>query len=185
MTLPTWLRDTAVDTILVTLLAGAVLAGWTVQGWRKDAVIADLHLAAAQADEAAALTLVRATDEARQREQGAAKAQQDRANKLIKERDDAKADRDHFIAGVRSGAIRLSIPVVSRSADASRADAGTVAGNRVETRAELDPEAAQFLDAIASEGDDAIRQLNACIDTYNDVRKKFNVQAGQPQKTSD
>lgn len=185
MTLPTWLRGATVDTILVALLAGAVLAGWTVQGWRKDTVIADLRLAAVQADEAAALTLARATGEARQREQDAAKAQQDRANQLMKERDDAKADRDHFIAGVRSGTIRLSIPVVSRDADANSADAGTVAGNRNETRAELDPEAAEFLDAIAGEGDDAIRQLNACIDTYNDVRKKFNVQAGQPQKASD
>src|SRR5450830_2153714 len=176
MMLPTWLRNVAA----AALLAGAAVAAWTVQGWRKDTVIADLRLAAAQADEAAALTLVRATDEARQREQDAAKAQQDRANQLMKERDDARTDRDHFIAGVRSGAIRLSIPVVSRDADASSADAGTVAGNRNETRAELDPEAAQFLDAIAGEGDDAIRQLNACIDTYNNVREKFNVQAGQP-----
>jgi len=71
-----------------TLLGGATLAAWTIQGWRKDTVIADLRLAAAQADEAAALTLARATDEARQREQDAAKAQQDRANQLIKERDD-------------------------------------------------------------------------------------------------
>jgi len=185
MTLSTWLRGAAIDTILVVLLAGAVLAGWTVQGWRKDTVIADLRLAAAQADEAAALTLARATDEAREREQDATKAQQDQANQLIKERDNAKADRDHFIAGVRSGAIRLSVPVVSRGADASSADAGTIAGSRNETRAELDPEAAEFLDAIVGEGDDAIRQLNACIDTYNNVRKKFNVQTGQPQKAPD
>src|SRR5450830_1562908 len=98
MTLPTWLRDTAVDTILVALLAGAVLAGWTVQGWRKDAVISGLRLTAAQADEAAALTLARATETARQLEQDAATAQQKRANQLMKERDDAKLDRDQFIA---------------------------------------------------------------------------------------
>src|SRR5450830_427596 len=181
MMLPTWLRNVAA----AALLAGAAVAAWTVQGWRKDTVIADLRLAAAQADEAAALTLARATDAARRREQDAAKAQQDRTNQLRKERDYAKANRDQFIAGVRSGAIRLSIPVLARDGNADGADAGAVSGNRHQTPAELDPEAAQFLDAIAGDGDDAIRQLNACIDIYNDVREKFNVQTGQPKKASD
>ena len=180
MNLPTCLRNAA----LVALLAGAALVGWTVQGWRKDTVIADFRLAAAQADGAAALTLARATETARQREQDSAKAQQERANQLIKERDDAKTDRDQFIAGVRSGAIRLSIPIVARSGNTDSTDTNVAAGSRHQTRAELDPEAAQFLDTIAGDGDDAIRQLNACIDTYNDVREKFNVQTGQPQTAS-
>jgi len=180
MSLPAWLRNTA----LVALLAGAALAGWTVQGWRKDSIITDLRLAAAQADAAAALTLARASETTHQREQDAAQAQQAREYQLIKERDDAKFARDHFIAGVRSGAIRLSIPILARDGNTDSADTRVIKGSRHQTRAELDPETAQFLDAIASDGDDAIRQLNACIDTYNTVREKFNVQTGQPQTAS-
>ena len=35
---------------------------------------------------------------------------------------------------------------------------------------------AAALDAIAGDGDDATRQLNACIDAYNTVRDTYHVQ---------
>jgi len=43
-----------------------------------------------------------------------------------------------------------------------------------EARTELDPATAATLGAIA--GDDATRQLNACIDAYNTVRDTYHVQ---------
>ena len=168
MTTTTWRPLAAV------LLCGA-LAGWTAQGWRKDASIAELQRAAAiQAGTAATalaqaparvLTLERAT--------GAALAQ--RADHLTQEQTHAKTERDRFNDDVRSGAVRLSIPVASDQC-AATADAAAAPGYRHQARAELDPATAAALDAIAGDGDDATRQLNACIDAYNLVRDTYHVQ---------
>lgn len=98
-----------------------------------------------------------------------------RAEQLKKEKADAKTERDNFIAGVRNGTIRVSIPVAG-SGNTDSANSAAAGGNGGEKRAELDPAAAATLEAIAGDGDDAIRQLNTCIDTYNDIRRKYNVQ---------
>ncbi|MFZ6709784.1 lysis system i-spanin subunit Rz [Undibacterium sp. TC9W] len=92
-----------------------------------------------------------------------------------KELQDEKDKRDKFIADVRTGAVRLSIPVKACPARSSR---DTTAGfsNSPETRAELTPEAGAALAAIAADGDDAIRQLNACIDSYQAIRAISNRQ---------
>lgn len=59
-----------------------------------------------------------------------------------------------FRADVRTGAVRLSIPVKACSA---RTGTNTATGpvNGPETRAELTPEAGAVLAAIAADGDDA------------------------------
>lgn len=93
-----------------------------------------------------------------------------------KELDHEKTKRDQFIADVRAGAVRLSIPVKACSARAGT-DTAAGPGNRPETRAELAPEAGTALAAIAADGDAAIRQLNACIDSYQAIRNINNVQA--------
>ena len=90
-----------------------------------------------------------------------------------KEIQDEKDKRDKFISDVRTGAVRLSIPVKACSARSSR-DTATGPGNSPETRAELTPEAGTALAAIAADGDDAIRQLNACIDSYQAIRAITN-----------
>lgn len=84
--------------------------------------------------------------------------------------------RTRFITDVRSGAVKLSIPIIAGRADTTSADAAPASGNRYQTRAELTPEAGITLAAIADDGDDAIRQLNSCIDAYAAVRAA-NVQA--------
>lgn len=94
-----------------------------------------------------------------------------------KELADEKNKRNIFIAGVRNGTIRLSIPVVSScSRIANSTDSPTGQIDRYETRAELTPAAGSALTAIADEGDEAIRNHNACIDAYNLVRDRYNVQ---------
>lgn len=102
----------------------------------------------------------------------------DQADHFRKAMLDEKVQRDRFMAGVRSGAIRLSIPVIAASAAACGAHAGgdpaAAGGDRHEARAELAPAAAETLAAIVDDGDDAIRQLNACIDRYNTVRARLN-----------
>ncbi|WP_432239902.1 lysis system i-spanin subunit Rz [Herbaspirillum robiniae] len=180
MIAPDWLRSGAAWFLRVGVLAGALYVGWLVQGWRLGAALATLkgEVATANADAANARAdqAVRVLEAERKAHDGM-QAIEDR---LTKERDAAKNEKDAFIAGVRSGAIRLSIPVVGPvRAGASDADAAATGGPGNEARAELTPAAAEFLDAIADEGDDAIRQANAVIDAYEAARKALNVQAAK------
>ncbi|AYM79408.1 lysozyme [Janthinobacterium agaricidamnosum] len=156
------------------LLCGA-LAGWTVQGWRKDASIAELQRAAAIQTTTSATALAQATARVLTLERAAGAVLAQRADHLTQEQTHAKTERDRFNDDVRSGAVRLSIPVAGGQC-AATADTSAAASNRHETRAELDPATAAALDTIAGDGDDAARQLNACIDAYNLVRDAYHVQ---------
>ena len=156
------------------LLCGAI-AGWTTQGWRKDASIAELQRAAATSKTNAATALAQATARVLTLERAAGAALMLRADHLTQEQIHAKTERDRFNADVRSGTVRLSIPVASGQC-AATADSTAAAGHQHEARAELDPATAAALDAIAGDGDDATRQLNACIDAYNTVRDTYHVQ---------
>ena len=156
------------------LLCGAI-AGWTTQGWRKDASIAELQRAAATDKTTAATELAQATTRVLTLERAAGAALAQRADHLTQEQTHAKTERDRFNDDVRSGAVRLSIPVASGQC-AATADTAVAASDQHQARAELDPATAAALDAIAGDGDDATRQLNACIDAYNLVRDTYHVQ---------
>ena len=168
MTAPTW------RPLAACLLCGA-LAGWTAQGWRKDANIAELQRAAAIQAATAATELAQATAHVLTLERAAGAAMAQRADHLTQEQAHAKTDRDRFNADLRSGGVRLSIPVASGQC-AATADSTAAASHRHQARAELDAATAAALDAIAGDGDDATRQLNACIDAYNLVRDTYHVQ---------
>ena len=168
MTATTW------RPLAASLLCGAI-AGWTAQGWRKDASIAVLQRAAATNKTTAATELAQATARVFTLERAAGASLAQRADHLNQEQTHAKTERDRFNADVRSGAVRLSIPVASRQC-AATADTATAASDQHQTRAELDAATAAALDAIAGDGDDATRQLNACIDAYNTVRDTYHVQ---------
>ncbi|WP_298402720.1 lysis system i-spanin subunit Rz [Janthinobacterium sp.] len=156
------------------LLCGAI-AGWTAQGWRKDASIAALQRAAAIQTSTATTELAQATARVLTLERAAGAALAQRADQLTQDQTHAKTERDRFNADVRSGAVRLSIPIASGQC-AAVTDTTAAAGHRHQARAELDPAIAAALDAIAGDGDDATRQLNACIDAYNTVRDTYHVQ---------
>lgn len=160
---------------LAAVLVCGAIAGWTAQGWRKDASIAALQRAAAIQTSAAATALAQATARVLTLERAAGAALAQRADHLTQDQTHAKTERDRFSLDVRSGAVRLSIPVAGGQC-AAVADTSTAAGHRNQARAELDPATAAALDAIAGDGDDATRQLNACIDAYNLVRDTYHVQ---------
>lgn len=81
-----------------------------------------------------------------------------------------KDNHDRFMDGVRTGTIRVSIPVRAPACRPT-GDAGATPPAELEkTRAELEPEAAAALAGITLDGDTAIVDLNACIDRYNTVR---------------
>lgn len=94
-----------------------------------------------------------------------------------------QAQRDRLVAGLRSGAVRLSVPVTAASGAACGAPAGgspaAAPGDRHPARAELAPAAAADLAALADDGDAATRQLNACIDAYDAVRRRLNAASAQ------
>ena len=81
--------------------------------------------------------------------------------KLEKEKHDAELKVNQLRADVVAGAIRLSVR--------ASCSASTAAGDS-EARAELDPKAADDLIAITADGDQAIIELNSCIDFYNNLR---------------
>lgn len=81
--------------------------------------------------------------------------------KLEKEKRDAQIKVDQLRADVANGALRLSIR--------ASCSAGATAGDS-EARAELDSKTANDLVSIAADGDQAIIELNACIDFYNNLK---------------
>lgn len=81
--------------------------------------------------------------------------------KLKKEKQDEQDKVKQLRADVANGALRLSVR--------ANCSASTATGD-AETRAELDPKTADDLIAITSEGDQAIIELNSCIDFYNKLR---------------
>jgi Bacteriophage Rz lysis protein len=90
------------------------------------------------------------------------------ARELERANRDAKDKVTKLQSDIASGELRLSI--ATRSVQTC-SDATSATGN-TEARAELDPEASKSLVSITADGDSAIRQLNACIDIYNQVRSK-------------
>lgn len=154
-------------TMKIILAAVAAWAGWTAQGWRMDAAINNM-----QRDQV--VKKITAIERKVVIENAISASLDKNAGNLQKENDDAKTDREIALSDLRSGAIRMSIPV-RNAGRTSTADAAATAGSdRHETRAELNIATAEDLETIAGDGDDAIRQLNSCIDSYNDVREKFN-----------
>jgi len=109
---------------------------------------------------------------ARDTEQAMAQVAQTYAQTLRKANNVAKVKEDKLRSDIAAGKRKLFIPVqatdcaVSASTDAPVTDGD----NSGETRAELSGQVSESLIAIASEGDTAIRKLNACIESYETLR---------------
>ena len=107
---------------------------------------------------------------ARETEQRMADVAQTYAQTLRKSNDVAKAKETKLRADLATGERKLFVPVKApECAIPAAADSTAVNGN-TETRTELDGQTAQALVDLTSRGDQAIRNLNACIDQYNEMR---------------
>jgi len=94
----------------------------------------------------------------------------DATMKLKKAQSHAQALSKKRNADIDSGALKLRIPVETPICPVSTtADTPAPAGDSVQATAELDREAAKALIDITDQGDANTRQLNACIDAYNNV----------------
>lgn len=158
---------------LPTLLWAALAIGWTALAYHLGG---QAHGAAVQAAWDAERTAdARAIANAVERQLdtervlGESLATQDLKHQ--EELNHVQKEHDRFVADLRAGAIRVSIPVRAPACRAT-SDAGATAASPVaQARAELDPTAAAALAAVARDGDTAIVDLNACIDRYEQVRR--------------
>ena len=112
--------------------------------------------------------IIRLNDEARAKEVELNKKLSGVTSALVKARNDVKDKQTSLNARVDSGELRLpsSCPIQA-SADAPPGDTANAS--------QSDRQAIKDIVAIATDGDLAITQLNACIDTYNKVREAVNV----------
>ena len=110
---------------------------------------------------------------ARETEQAMSKVAQTYGETLRKANNAAKLKETKLRSDIAAGSYSLRIPVkaptcptvqaTGDAAPASGSDSGTAS-------AELDRQTADALIAITAEGDAAIRKLNACIQTYEQMR---------------
>ena len=113
--------------------------------------------------------------EARDKEQALISAIQTQSTKLQKANQDAKLAQQKRNSDIESGALRLRIPVKDPVCPVHTAtDTPVASGDSVQATAEFDRETAKSLVAITDDGDKAIRQLNACIDAYNNIYQTLN-----------
>lgn len=137
-------------------IAGLIVgltAGWFANGWRLNAQIEATAAEHAQA-------LQRAEQEARSKEQEWQSTHNKLQAKYEKEKKNAESKIADLRRRVQSGTVRMSILA---TACAVSQNPGT---GIAETRAELDPETAERILAVGRDGDEAIRDLNQCIDQY-------------------
>ena len=118
------------------------------------------------------IEIARLNEQARETEQRMAVVAQTYAQTLRKANNVAKVKEDKLRTDLASGERKLFIPVKAAECAVSAAtDTAAAGGDHSGTAsAELDRKTADDLVAIAAEGDAAIRKLNACIQTYEQMR---------------
>jgi len=110
---------------------------------------------------------------ARETEQTMSKVAQTYGETLRKANNAAKVKENKLRSDIAAGSYSLRIPVKAPTCPTVQAtgDATPASGSDSGTAsAELDRQTADALIAITAEGDAAIRKLNACIQTYEQMR---------------
>lgn len=131
------------------------------------------------------LEIARKNEEARAKEQEMAKAVTDKELQLRKANDVINKKQTDLNAAIRAGRVRLptaSCSQVSTSTPASAGDSNQARSQSDPTSdadtgpSESERQTLQLIAQIASDGDRAINQLNACIDAYDNMRSIVNGQ---------
>jgi inorganic triphosphatase YgiF len=107
---------------------------------------------------------------ARETEQTMAKVAQTYAETLRKANHVAKIKETRLRDDIATGALSLRVAVKAPQCAVQAATDTATASGDTETTAELDGRVAQALVGITSRGDQAIRDLNTCIDQYETMR---------------
>jgi len=173
--MPIWFRPWMAWLAAVAALS-ALLAIQTVRLSEAEKATADEVAAHAETQRDYAEKLAEAISTARQTETDLRASLDKLQDQAAKEKADAKAREDDLVERVRTGERRLSIAAVCRpGASGTGLRAPAASGGRAEVpRADIDPAAGVALIGIARDGDEAIRERNACISAYESVRSKLN-----------
>lgn len=138
----------------VTFVAFFVLGAY-LNGARWEKKFLKLEKESAQA-------LAKAQEQARAIEQNWAQVHDKLKEQHDEETKRYKTEISNLRNSIRAGSIRLSVPAA--------VPANSTVGGAKE-RCYIDPATAERLVDIAEQGDDAIRELNLCVDKYNALRK--------------
>jgi len=114
--------------------------------------------------------IIRLNDEARAKEAELNKKLSGVTTALVKARNDVKTKQSNINSRIDSGELRLP----SSCAVQTPTDATSPRGDSTND-GQSERETIKALASIAADGDIAITQLNACIDTYQKVREMVNV----------
>ena len=116
------------------------------------------------------IEIARLNQQARETEQRMGEVAQTYAQTLRKANNVAKTKETKLRADIATGERKLFIAVKAPTCPVHTTADTTVTSGNTETRAELDSGVAQALIDLTSRGDQAIRNLNACIDQYEKMR---------------
>ena len=114
--------------------------------------------------------IVRLNDEARAKEAELNKKLSGVTTALVKARNDVKTKQSSINSRIDSGELRLPTSCAVQTPTDATSPRGDSANDGQSER-----QAIKDIAAIAADGDIAITQLNACIDTYQKVREMVNV----------
>lgn len=174
--LPVWVKPVAIIALVAAISASAYGLGVSHTEIRYNSILSER-------DRVAAVQLARAERVEREKESAAADALYQQAAKRLEVESRAKSETDSLRADLRTARVRLSIPVASCAVPEAGADPALAAGSGAEGRAELLPEAAERIIAIAIDSDRAMRERNAVIAAYNAVREQYNgAMVGNPDQ---
>jgi len=121
------------------------------------------------------IRIAKLNEESRQKEQALVSAVTTTATQLVKANNNAKLQTQKLHSALDAGTLRLRLPVKATSCPVHTAsDTPIASGDSSQEGSELDATTAKTLIAITDYGDEAIRQLNACQDAYENVYQTLN-----------
>jgi flagellar capping protein FliD len=109
-------------------------------------------------------------EEARVKEQELTKQLNENSTKLMEANNAITEKQSSLDRAIRAGRVRLPTP----SCPQTSSNPPVASGNSGQTGSESDTETLRLIAQIAADGDKAINQLNACIDSYNKVMETVN-----------
>lgn len=109
-------------------------------------------------------------EEARAKEQELAKQLNDQSSKLLEANNVINEKQSSLDRAIRAGRVRLPTP----SCPQANPNTPVASGDSAKAGSESDTETLRLIAQIVADGDKAINQLNACIDSYNKVMEAVN-----------
>ncbi len=109
-------------------------------------------------------------EEARVKEQELTKQLNENSTKLMEANNAISEKQTSLDRAIRAGRVRLPTP----SCPQTSSNPPVASGGGGQTGSESDTETLRLIAQIVADGDKAINQLNACIDSYNKVMETVN-----------